>query len=82
MEESSTKRQRILDYLKKNPRGLTGMDMVQLFGSLNYKNDIFVLRGKGVPIADEWERKYDEKGREIMRWKRYYIPADARRGND
>lgn len=72
-----TKRARILEYLKKNPNGLTGLEMVTMFGCLNYKNDIYVLRMKGVPIYDEWEHRYDMEGRELERWKRYYIPAGA-----
>lgn len=72
-----TKRQKVLEYLKRNPHGLTGLEMVTKFGCLNYKNDIFVLRSKGYPIVGEWQHKYDAQGRELERWMRYYIPAGA-----
>lgn len=72
---AETKRDRLLAYLKTHRDGLTGLEMVTLFGLLNYKNDIYVLRNKGVPIADAWEEKLDDRGRVLERWKRYYIPA-------
>lgn len=71
------KRQQLLEHLKKHPHGITGLEMVTRFGLLNYKNDIYVLRNRGVNIADVWEEKLDDRGRVVERWKRYYI-AQAR----
>lgn len=62
----------ILGELKRNPLGLTGMDMIRRFGAMSYTRRIKDLRDSGHKIDSMWERKYDERGKEVKRWKRYY----------
>lgn len=80
MASTESQKASVLNYMRRHPYGLTGMDMVTLFGALNYKNVIFELRESGVPIAGEWVIKYDTTGKEVKRWMRYYLPNDARGG--
>lgn len=34
---------------------------------------IWELKEAGIPVQSDWEYKYDEKGRVIKKWKRYWI---------
>lgn len=80
MASMDSQRRQVLRHLMKHAEGLTGLEMVTLYGALNYKNVVFELRNAGVPIAGEWEYRYDMEGREERRWMRYYIPREAMTG--
>jgi len=62
----------ILAELKRNAHGLTGMDMIRMFGAMSYTRRIKDLRESGEPIESLWIYKHDEKGKVVKRWKRYY----------
>ena len=62
----------ILAELKRNVYGLTGMDMIRMFGATAYTRRIKDLRESGEPIESLWIYKHDEKGKVVKRWKRYY----------
>ena len=42
--DTETQNRAILDYLKRHPLGMTGMDMFQLYGALSYTRRITDLR--------------------------------------
>lgn len=75
----ATQNAMILQALKTEPRGLSGLDMLRRFGVLSHTRRITDLRQKGIPVADFWECQFDENGKTIKRWKRYFLPAEARR---
>ncbi len=62
----------ILETLKKEERGLTGMDMIRRFGAMSYTRRIKDLRDSGNPITGIWEYKLSKEGKVIKKWRRYY----------
>lgn len=63
----------ILAELKRNPFGLTGMDMIQKFGAMSYTRRIRDLREAGNHIEGVWEYKYSKDGKVVKKWRRYYF---------
>jgi len=70
--DTNSQNKAILRELKRNPMGMTGMDMINMFGAMSYTRRIRDLREAGEPIDSQWIYKYDEKGKVVKRWKRYY----------
>lgn len=70
--DTNSQNKAILRELKRNPMGMTGMDMIRMFGAMSYTRRIRDLRESGEPIDSQWIYKLDEKGKVVKRWKRYY----------
>ena len=70
--DTNSQNKAILRELKRNPMGMTGMDMINMFGAMSYTRRIRDLREAGEPIDSQWIYKLDEKGKVVKRWKRYY----------
>ena len=68
----SSQNKAILETLKTDPKGLTGMDMIRRFGAMSYTRRIRDLRESGNPIGDVWEHKLTEEGKIEKKWKRYF----------
>lgn len=63
----------ILETLRSDPHGLTGMDMIQRFGAMSYTRRIRDLREAGHPIVGVWEYKLDKAGKVVKKWRRYFF---------
>lgn len=63
----------ILQALKNEPAGLTGLDMLHRFGALSHTRRVRDLREKGYPVGDVWEYQLDERGKIVKKWKRYFL---------
>ena len=73
MMDAESQNNAILAYLKRHPLGMTGLEMFQLYGALSYTRRITDLRQSGHKIDSMWEYQYDDKGKVIKKWKRYYF---------
>lgn len=71
--DAASQNKAILEYLKRHPLGMTGLEMFQLYGALSYTRRITDLRQAGNQIDSMWEYKLDEKGKVVKKWKRYYF---------
>lgn len=74
---TESQNQMLLEALRNEPAGLTGLDMLYRFGILSHTRRIRDLRERGIPIGDIWEYQFNDKGKVVKHWKRYFLPREA-----
>ena len=70
--ERDAQKRKLLRYME-NGGVVTQRLASQLFDCDRLPSRVHELRQAGVPILDDWEYKYDTKGRVIKKWKKYWI---------
>lgn len=66
------KEERLLDYLKKNKKGITSLDAINKLGETRLSATIYLLRQRGLQILDTYESSQNRYG-ENTRFKRYVL---------
>lgn len=66
------KEERLLDYLKKNKKGITSLDAINKLGETRLSATIYLLRQRGFQILDTYESSQNRYG-ENTRFKRYVL---------
>ena len=68
----ATKKQKLLTYLKRHPRGITGQDALKKLGLYRLSGEIHQLRNEGHDIKTDMMEREELDG-SITRYARYYL---------
>ena len=72
MTETDNQKRRIFDYMLDG-NTITPREASKLFDCDRLPARIYDLRHDGVPIESKFEYKYNDKGRIVKKWKKYWI---------
>lgn len=73
MPQEEIQTAQVLDYMQRNG-GISGMEAFSKLEIERLPARIWDIRNKlGIAIDDMWEYKYDDDGKVIKKWKRYFI---------
>lgn len=53
---------------------ITGIQAVSLFRCMRLPARVADLKRAGVPVQSDWEYEYDQNGKVVRKWKKYFIP--------
>lgn len=72
MTEREAQTSQLLRYME-NGGVVTQRIASQLFDCDRLPSRVYDLRQSGVPVLDEWDYKYNTKGKVVKKWKKYWI---------
>lgn len=52
---------------------ITGIQAVSLFRCMRLSARVADLKSAGVPVQFDWEYEYDQNGKVVRKWKKYFI---------
>lgn len=79
MTERDAQTRQILRFMEEG-NAITGRLAFISFGCMRLPARIADLKAAGIPVIDEWEYEYDERGKVIRKWKKYWIKRSEQRG--
>jgi hypothetical protein len=76
MKDGEAKEKMILHYMEAG-NSITSMEAIEMFKYTRLPARICDFKKAGISVQDDWEYDFDERGKVVTKWKRYYINAPA-----